>query len=536
MSETAAAFDALRDEYFSVWLRYHPDLAIEVGVPGYAHLLPAQSDDELAALGGWLETLVVALEELDYAELDRERQIDLRLMFGAAQAEHRELLERDWRHRDPLRFLPVGEIYRLTQQPSDDLRDALVGLLESVPEYLRLAVAHLRPMAELIPPELLAAAVDEIKRGRCYLRELEQSPWLRRSCRGWSQIEFLLGQACSALSAFGDSLSSEIATRAAGQLGCGEGHLRLLFRHRHFLEIDPDAARSALTQALETSREMLSLLCSEMGLAPGDAWRHLGAQRIEPEDWLGFCWQESEGLEAFVRQTGLFSLPEADLNIRVRPSCPRPQRFATDYVADRKARRGTFFVRASGETNAAAEPRSRLRARCLAGTWGGSHLLTFAADDAGWRLPRRLCAGGGFAAAWGLYLRERLIELGYLDDENRLLALLQRASSIELALLDLDIHLGLADGPQARERLDKLPLTTGSDLVYLARHPGSAVAGVLGWQTILDARAASMSRERDRFSERAFHDRLLGCGPIPLSLALPPGATDAKVPAPEAVP
>ena len=164
MSDEAAAFDALAEEFFSVWFRYHPDVAAAAGVRGYEHLLPAQTDDELAALGAWLETLVVALEEIDYWLLDADRRIDLRLMFGAARVEHQELLERDWRHRDPLRFLPVAEIYHLTLQPPSHVREVLAVLLGAVPDYLRLALSHLRSMAELVSPVLVDAAIEEAER------------------------------------------------------------------------------------------------------------------------------------------------------------------------------------------------------------------------------------------------------------------------------------------------------------------------------------------------------------------------------------
>lgn len=525
MSEVGAAFDALEEEFFSVWFRYHPDLAVEAGVQGYEHLLPAHSDDELAALGGWLETLVVALEELDYAALDEERQVDLLLMFGAARVEHRELLERDWRHRDPLRFLPVGEIYRLTLQPPENVSVPLSRLLESVPEYLRLALAHLRPMAELIPRDLVVAAADEAERGRCYLRELVKSPWLRRNCRGISEIGIRVDDACSALSMFAEGLRGEIRARAAGRLGCGEDYLQFLFKHRHFVATDPEAARLALVEAFQECTDELVEICGRMGLAAEGAWHHLAAQRVGNDARLELCRRESERLEAFLRRIGLFSLPKASLRIGERPACPRPERLGADYFADRAAGGGVFFLGAVDQ-----EPATLLRARCLESTWGGAHLLSWASGTTARRLPRRLYAGGAFAAAWGLYLRERLVGLGYLDREDHLLAVLQRRAAIARALLDLDLHMGSLDGAQALLRLQALTGADQLDLVFLARHPGSSVAGVLGWQAMKRARAASMELDGGAFSEGAFHDRLLARGPIPISLALSPASDVGRAP------
>ena len=522
MNDTAAAFDALAEEFFSVWFRYHPDRALAAGVHGYEHLLPAQSDDELAALGGWLETLIVALEELDFSALDEDRRIDLRLMFGAARVEHQELLERDWRHRDPLRFLPVAGIYRLTLQPPEDVRGNLVSLLEAVPEYLRLAVSHLRSMAELVAPALVDAAVHESELGRCYLRELARSPWLKRNCYGVSEIETLVERACKALAGFGDTLRADIGPRAHAELGCGEEHLRFLFRHRHFMELDTRQVRDTLDTALAASSEALERLCVDRGFPGSAVWRHLTERRVERGERLELCRRESLQLVAFLRQTGLASLPDAKLQLREWSACPHPHGLGIDYVADRERGCGTYFVSADGSAGQGREPLTVLRSRCMDRTWAGSHLLAFAGGEQGWRFPRRLCAGGGLARAWGMYFRERLAELGHFGRDDRLLLALQRRAAVQRAQLDLELHVGNLTTAEAGRRLSAIegedPDAVG--LVALARHPGDALAGVLGWQALARLRRRMETAEAVGFEERRFHDRLLSRGRIPISLIL----------------
>ena len=109
MSEAAAAFDELISEYYKVWFRFHPLAAIFAGVTGYEGLLEADGDDDIGALASWLSNLLVGLEELDFAALDPDRQLDMQLLFGAAMVEHRILLECDWRHRDPAKYLPLRQ-------------------------------------------------------------------------------------------------------------------------------------------------------------------------------------------------------------------------------------------------------------------------------------------------------------------------------------------------------------------------------------------------------------------------------------------
>jgi uncharacterized protein (DUF885 family) len=520
MSDAAAAFDALAEEFFSVWFRYHPDLAILAGVRGFERLLPAQGDDELAALGAWLETLIVALEELDYSALDEERRIDLRLMFGAARIEHKELLERDWRHRDPLHFLPVRAIHRLTLQPPEDVRGTVAHLFAAVPEYLRLALAHLRSMAELIPLELVNAAVDESERGRCYLRELAQSPWLKRNCYGFSEIEDLIEDACRALAGFSEVLAGEVGARAAGRLACGEAHLRFLFRHRHFIELEPTRARAVLGVGLEEANEALEKACRETRVNPAAAWHYVAQRRVGRGERLAACRRESAQLSAFMRQTGLVTLPKAPLRVTEWSACPRLQGLGADYLADRQRKCGAVLLDGLAADEEVGESLPVLRARCMDLTWGGSHLLAFAGGERGWRLPRALSANSAFAVAWRLYLRERLGELGHLDPDDRLLAILQRQAALHRALLDLDLHLGRVSGAEARDRLTVDPQAGGDALVSLARRPGEALAGALGWQALSRARQAASGRQGVGFREKSFHDRLLACGQIPVSLVL----------------
>jgi len=106
MSEQEA-FDAIVAEFYPVWLRYHPEIALAVGLSDFGDRLPAADDDEVGALGVWLESLILALGELDGACLDADRRLDLQLLQATVRAEYRERLVRDWRHLDPIRFLLV---------------------------------------------------------------------------------------------------------------------------------------------------------------------------------------------------------------------------------------------------------------------------------------------------------------------------------------------------------------------------------------------------------------------------------------------
>jgi hypothetical protein len=374
-------------------------------------------------------------------------------------------------------------------------------------------------MAELVPPVLVDAAIEEAERGCCYLRELVASPWLRRHCYTLSEIEGLVDAACSALAAFADGLRDEIAGRAAGRLGCGPEHLRFLFRHRHFMHLDAKGARGALVAALVRCQEETAELCARLHITPEGALVHMREPVVEGSRRVDLCRAESDRLAEILARSGLVTLPDAELRMRERPSCPRPQRFSTEYLVDREARSGTYFL-GGPPSRGGDEALASLRWGCFEQTWGGSHLFAFAAKDSGWRLPRRFCAAASLTGAWSIYFRDRLGRMGLLEPEEWLQNLLSKRGAIERGLLDLDLHMGEIEESEARVRLADLPRSDATDLVRIARHPGDALAGVIGWLLLVKARKQEEARIGAGFDERAFHDGLLGYGTIPLPLIL----------------
>jgi hypothetical protein len=514
----SAAFDALAREFFSVWFRFHPEAALATGVGDYGNLLVPQSDDEHAALGSWLETLIVALEELDFTALDRNRRLDAELMFSLARVEHQALLERDWRRRDPLRFLPLTEIHHLTLLRPPRMRDDLLALLEAIPAHLRLAITQLMPMAELIPPPLVAAAIDAAAAGPAYLRQLTRSRWLKAHCHGTAELESAAETASAALVQFAATLRTDIAPRACAPSGCGAEHLGFVLRHRHRLEVAPadcEALLSALAQTLAQAAEGARPAAPGAGKTPA----------ASPAEGLG---AECARQQALLRTRALCSLPAAPLRVSGGPACPRPGAAApapatwllpdlpgVDYVPDLTRGQGTLYT-ADGNSACALDA-TVARLRCLQLGWGGRHTLTFAGGMLARSLPRLLAGGASLTRGWPLALAELIG-----DDADGLPAadvLAAQQGAVTHAMLELDLHLGRVGPAAARQRAAALG-DPDCILAGLIRNPGDALAAVLGWQLIRAARARLAAAAGAAFDVRDFHDALLAHGPIPCALAL----------------
>jgi len=89
----SSSFEVLVKDYYQAWFRYHPEAAVEVGAPGYAHLLMPFGDEDKGALVCLNHELRVSLEELDSSILTDDQRVDRDILYGAASLENQYLLD-----------------------------------------------------------------------------------------------------------------------------------------------------------------------------------------------------------------------------------------------------------------------------------------------------------------------------------------------------------------------------------------------------------------------------------------------------------
>lgn len=531
MSDAGRAFGALVREFYEVWFRFHPERAIEAGVSGFEGRLPAFDDDDIGALTGWLETAIVELEELDYGGLTPDECIDLRLLFGACHLEHRDLLEADWRHRDPVGFLPTTAIHQLIVFPQAQLRGALESCLAAVPEHLRHARAQLSTVPGLVPKLWVEAGIRGARQGIEYITGLATNPVLREQCRSPGEIRPLADLAGGALADYARFLAQDLATEAQGDPACGPIRFGRRLSQRHFLPADAAALERVARQAFEQSGTQLEELSASVTGRPNPAvWLAQLAIRapLTAAEQLDLARAQCEASRAFLQRNSLFTLPEQTSGLRVMPSpgCITPGGCAPDYVAPAfgdPRQPGAIYLNGL-DTGLAARLPAVLTGQCMRRGWAGSHLQMVAAAEgpAAAGLARRLNGSTTLSRGWPLYAEEMLHKAGFpCEQENRLARLLEQRRRALLALLDIEVHLRGLGPAEAIERVASEPGVTPeravSDVLELTRNPADALAGVIGWRALWKLRRQHEIREPSS-TLRAFHDRLLAGGPIALPL------------------
>ena len=266
MAENIAqqTFNELLAAYYTAWFRFHPELAVQTGVHGYEELLRPYADDQMGALITLDEMLLSSLDELDFAAIESDAQIDYSLLYNAAAWELHQLLDHDWRYTRPQDYVPVNAIHQLLIRPVENLHAAFKHRMQQVPDYLRGARTYLSQHPDRIPPEWLRSAAMQARAGVAYFRSLQKHPLVLQKFQNPPRLQPLCDQAATALDEFVHFLERDLAVQATGNFACGGAEFRSLLREKHFLDVEPDALHKFGEQLFNETRKQLVSLTREL--------------------------------------------------------------------------------------------------------------------------------------------------------------------------------------------------------------------------------------------------------------------------------
>jgi uncharacterized protein (DUF885 family) len=154
----------------------------------------------------------------------------------------------------------------------------------------------------------------------------------------------------------------------------------------------------------------------------------------------------------------------------------------------------------------------------------GHHIqLTLAQGLTDLPLLRRLLNVNAYGEGWGLYCERLADEMGlYSDDIARLGMLTKDAMRAGRLVVDTGLH---AKGWSRQQAIDYLTQNTPmpvpeivSEVDRYIAAPGQALSYMVGRLEIQRIRAEAQRRLGDRFDIRAFHDRLLADGSLPMTV------------------
>jgi hypothetical protein len=514
MSDQAADFDGLIADYYRVWFRFHPQAAVYASVSSYEGLLAADGDDEMGALASLIGNLIESLKELDYQALDADRQLDLQLLYGSAMVEHRLLLEHDWRHRDPARYLPLNMLQELIVRQPERLCEALMGVLERTPNYLRDARMRLGELPGLVSTLWLADALETAEKGVPWLKRLGRDlPQTRECCADKGRLQALGTCAAEAVEDFKQALTKELAPSASGTADCGRALLVWLLRYRDQIDVPVEHvlayARRRLQQTYEAmERQGISL----------QAVKQRDGELLKGDCRLQAYREEASGLRSFLQRLDLLPDPHQPLEFRITDSCFR-QPDCGSYL---RTEQGGVFLIPHDQQVGGGESRSAIRMRNLYSSWAGCHYLAWAGGGSARSLVRQINPSAAFKRGWTHYMSRILEDHDYFTEDDRLALYQRRIALAEQATIDLEFHAGEINSRQALERLKQLsdiPCWAEVSLTAIARRPTDAFMALLGAEMI-DRLCQQQLKQRPGTTPRSLHEALLAHGTVALPLVV----------------
>lgn len=530
--ETAERFDQLVSNYYQAWFRFHPEAAVDVGVGGYQYRLRPFDDDDIGALIALDEKLLAGLEEIDPTGLDEDRALDYQVLRGATLIEHHELLELDWRRRDPAAFLPLHAIYQLTVRPVPDRLAAVKARLEAIPAYLRGARAQLMSLPELIPIPWLEAAVVEAEAGSAFLQKLHSHPQLAEG-GSRSDLRHLQDEAARAVLDYARFLQVEIAGKAKGEFAVGEVHFERLMRHRHFLPIEANQLHRFGERLFAETREQLKAVTRNLR---GDEdvaalTRSICADHPSRDGLLEAYREQMRAAHDYLTRHDIVSLPaDSRLSVVETPEFLRHQiPFAAylDPAPNDPRQQGHYYVTPAENDDLLGEHHFiGIQHTCVHEAWPGHHLQFVMANrnPSASSLPRLLNPSATLYEGWALYCEQMMQEEGFLDrPEQRFVLLRDRLWRALRVMIDVDIQ---ARGVSLDRAADRMVDALGfprqqalADLTWYSQSPTVPMGYATGW-AMINALRRQLQAQDERFELRPFHDRLLGAGSVALPLVI----------------
>jgi hypothetical protein len=542
----APALAAWLDDFFASYYRHRPVNATFIGVHDHDARLPDLSEHGLGDALADAESLLARVPTLPGETPDETAAVDRALAQGFLRIQRWELASGHFAHGNPC--VHTGEaafgVIGLLRRPFAAIEERLEGArrrIEAIPSLLRAG----RPAALAAPEAWLERAADECDGLLALLGD------------GLERFVASHGGEAAALRAAAERAAPVVADHqrylrearggAPHAYACGPQAFALLLREGHCLSTDAgELAREAEDQLAEHAAH-LEAGARRLGARTWpEALAQLADQHPPVERYYaryGELWEECRRLAVEHR---LLTWPDCPIRYVPRPLWARtaaPHLYFLPYhsPAPLDAPQDFEYFVTPIDRDMVPDERERLLRANHDGLIKLNHVIHHGAIGhhvQNWhaaRAPSRIgriaavdCAarialfcGGTMAEGWACYATELMDEVGFLTPLERLALRHTRLRMAARALVDVRLHHGVwtLDEAVALYR-DRVGMTEGAaraEAVKNSMFPGTALMYLVGTDAIHQLRR-ELAR-RPGFELAAFHDRLLSCGSIPVSLA-----------------
>ncbi len=560
---TGSSGQRLREIIAAYWtdlLKTHPlEATIFVGDQRFSDRL---DDPSVEAYQHWLnrlEATQTSLSAIDPKTLSAEERLDREILRSTIQSrlqanrfgDHLVPLAPIVRYASDLHFpdlhllfAQLGEFHPASTR--GDLENYLLRL-KAFPRLADAIIATLKQgMAEgRLAPRVVMPKVLVQLRSLSKLGALESPLWAiePRLPGDWSDadrqvikarirqaIELDVAPAYARLADFVEAVYIPACPDRVGLCATADGvaHYAFLVRDYTTTELTPEQIHAIGLAEMARTRAAMESIRREVRF-PGDARAFFARMRTDPRFKNTSEQQILDGHRAIIATMEanlprLFGrLPRIPLEVRAFEPIRAKSSPTGEYypAASDGSRPGIFFVNTSNPTG---RPIYTMQALAYHEAIPGHHLQGTIGLEAPGRQPfRRYIYFPAFDEGWGLYSESLPAEIGLYTDPYAVFGRLNY-DALRCARLVVDTGMHLEGWTRARaidymEQNTSLPRNEIENEVdrYIA-WPGQALAYKVGELKIRELRQRAEQKAGPSFDLRAFHDRLLSFGSVPLSL------------------
>jgi Bacterial protein of unknown function (DUF885) len=541
----APALAAWLDDFLTSYCRHRPVSATFIGLHAHDDRLPDLSEHGLGDARADADSLLTRLRTLPDEDPSDPAALDRALAQGFLRIQRWELAS-DHYLGNP--SLYTGEaafgVIGLLRRPFAPLArrlesarhriDAIPALLESAESRAVGAPEAWLERAENECRGLLALLGDGLDRFLADARV--QAPPLRAAA----------DRAMAAVIAFRQHLQASRGRVTRGP-GCGPEAFELLLRDGHFLKTAAEEIARIATDQVRRSEAELRGCAKELGAHRWqDALAMLADHHPPAEGYYARYGERWAECRRVAREQRLLTWPDFPIRYVPRPAWVRdaaPYLYFLSYHSPAPhddLPDVEYLVTPIEPSMAPAEQDRLLRAtndsvitlnHVVHHGAIGHHVQNWHAMRAPSRIGRiaavdcasriALLCGGTMAEGWACYATELMDEVGFTTPLERLAVRHGRLRMAARALVDVGLHAQGWTLDQAaavyRERAGMTEAAARAEAVKNSMFPATALMYLVGTDAIHDLRRELAPRPG--FTVAAFHDRLLSCGSIPVSLA-----------------
>lgn len=534
---------SLADEFMEAAFDTDPQWPALLGIPSEREGLGDLGDEAEQAFRARLVGILERAHALDPASLSPEDRVTREVVLDQAQSAVDQIDTRLVEFTVSDIFIsPAASLLSSLPMISIDgpgQAEAQLTRLAGIPAFLEQAAQRLRDgvAAERFPvAHLVEAAIAHADR---YLADPDADPLLRQPTPdeefGRRRAQLLADVVHPAFAAYRDALAAEIAphARPADRPGVcwlpeGKEIYRKLARKHTTTDRTPDDLHA-------TGRDLIARLADE--------YRDLGARVFGTRDLPDIFhrlrtdpalrWSSADELLDSARSAisraeaeapaWFGKIPPQPWTVEPVPADAAPGAPAAYYMlpATDGSRPGVYFA----NTHEATERfRHASEATAFHEAIPGHHFqLSTALGLTELPLLRRIGDFNAYIEGWGLYSERLAEEMGlYSDDVARLGMLTLDSMRAGRLVVDTGLHsLGWSRQQAVDYLVDNTPMAQveiEAEIDRYIAYPGQALSYMVGRLEILRIRESAEAAMGERFDIKAFHDLVLGGGPLPLSV------------------